>query len=63
MKTVESSLAAYLRGRLEKSSGHEDDFSLRDLKALATSTALIKSSRAVLIGRDSGSGLLRCGRG
>ncbi len=30
VKTAVSSLAAYLRARLEKPSWHEDDFSLRD---------------------------------
>ncbi len=30
VKIIESSLAAYLRGRFERSSGPEDDFSLSD---------------------------------
>ncbi len=50
-KTVDSSLAAYFRGRLERPSGPEYDFSLSDWKAFVTLTSFIKFSGAVRIGR------------
>ncbi len=36
VKTADSSLAAYLRGKLADPSGPEDDFSLSDGKAFVT---------------------------
>ncbi len=50
VKTVES----YVRGRFERLSGPEDNFSLSDWKGFVTLTSLMKSSGAVLIGRDNG---------
>ncbi len=54
-KTADSSLGSYFRGRSERPSGPEDDFSLSDCKAFVTLTSFMKFSGAVLIRRVNGS--------